>query len=260
MERYCHHKPKPIIEPTLIILKHSLRENAIPTPDQLEIGEAALSLFPGQEAVWVKNSKGEVIDIRKPSLSSMWDNVFVSYPTREEFESDLEEGKIDEGKIYFIALEKQIWVKGEFYASDYNPSDLDKLISQKIVIIPSQVSAFDPESATSEDIEAAFGGKEKFRDLVVSITNGDKFAGLGIGSGTVPVTLKGKVNGADRLDLILEWIYSGEYKILHITFRYDIFGVEAYEVISLKEMKNKITELDSRLSQAEDDLCWIEVE
>ena len=260
MERYCHHKPKPIIEPTLIILKHSVNQDAIPDPTQLEIGEAALSLFPGQEALWVKNSEGKVIDIRKPSSSSMWDSVFVSYPTREEFDKDLEEGKITDGKIYFIALEKQIWVKGEFYASDYNPSELDKIVSQKIVMIPSQVSSLDPESASSEEIETAFGGKEKFRDLVVSISNGDKFAGLGIGSGTVPVTLQGKVNGADRLDLTLEWIFSGEYKILHISFRYDIFGVESYEVISLKEMKEKIKELDARLSTAEEDLCWIEAE
>lgn len=260
MERYCHHRPKPIIEPTLIILKHSLRENAIPTPDQLEIGEAALSLFPGQESLWIKNGKGEVVDIRKPSSSALWDSVFVSYPTREEFDKELEEGKINEEKIYFIAQEKQIWVKGEFYASDYDPSELDKLISQKIVMIPSQVYKLDPESASSEDIETAFGGKDKFRNIVTSVNKGDIFAAMGIGSGAIPVSAESKINGADRLDLMIEWLYGGYYSSIHITFRYDIFGVESFDNISIEDMRNKIEELDTRLSTAENDLCWIEAE
>lgn len=64
---------------SLIILKHSIVEGRVPTPENLKVGELALGLFKGQESIWSKNSSGDI---------------FRKFDTREEFYEELNSGNI----------------------------------------------------------------------------------------------------------------------------------------------------------------------
>lgn len=252
------HEPKHI-EPTLIILKHSKRQGAAPTPSQLEIGEIALSLFPGQEALWAKNSKGEIVDMRKPSPTGLWGSAFEEFATRDDFEIAKEEGLISDSKIYFITREKQIWVKGEFYASDYDPKELDRIVSSRILIFAQEVGELNPETSTSEDISSAFGGAEKFRETAINVSTGKLIAGIRNGLGIVPVSVKVAMKGGDDVTLELGWLGLKNYKYLKINLRYDIFGIEGEELNFLDTLKS-VSTLQEKVNEIEGGLCWNEVE
>lgn len=247
------------MEPTLIILKHSLEENKVPTPNDLKNGEVALSLFPGQESLWVKNGKGEVIDIRKPTSESLWESVLTEIPSREEFNKELEEGNIDRNKIYFIALEKQIWVKGEFYASAYNPSELDALFASKFVVIPEAVGELDFDQVNSDQMEEAWGGKQAFRDFARKIESGKVSAAMSTKAGNIPVGVETKIDDGDKIYLNLEYILHGKYFVVKFSLKYDIFGVEYWNEVEIgAQLEDDIKDLKERMKAAEEGLCWIE--
>lgn len=254
----CNIKEEQHIEPTLIILKHSKQENACPSPDQLEIGEIALSLFPGQESLWAKNSKGEVIDMRKPSPMGLWDSSLESFVNLEEFNLALKEGKISEYKIYFIVREKQIWAKGEFYASDFSPKDLDAIVSSRILILPQEVADLNPENS-SEDISSAFGGADKFREIAINVSTGKLIAGIKNGLGVIPVSIKSSINGGDDITLELGWLGIKKYKYLEITLKNNIFGISGEELNFLESLKS-ISTLKDQITNLEANFNWNEVE
>lgn len=247
------------LTPTVIILKNSTRKDAIPQPTDLEIGEAALSLFPGQEALWIKNSNGEVVDIRKPSSSGLWESVFTVFYTRTEFDKAIEEGKIDPNKLYFIKTEKQIWAQGEFFGTDYSPEDLDKIVDERIIILPKGVTKFNPETS-SEEISEVFGGGEAFKHTAINISSGKLIAGLGVGLGSVPVSVNTIIEGAENLTLQVGWIFGGNYNYMDITYNYGIFGIKNYLNLPLSEISPRLSTLEEKMEEVEESLCWIEAE
>ncbi len=147
---------------TTIILKNSSLEGAKPTETDLFTGEVALSLFDGQEDIWVKNSKGEVINLRAPRADLMWEDFFKKYETKEEFNSDLDAGNISETSVVFISETGEIWNSGEYYTSSgtIDPEDLEEALSGKqdtltagdgIVIEDNTITAL--ESSLTESLE-----------------------------------------------------------------------------------------------------------
>lgn len=98
-------------EPTVIILKNSVEQGKMPTPEQLEVGELGLGLHAGEESIWVKNSDGVVVDLRVPRVDNFWGDFLLEYETLEEFNADLEAGKISDTSIAFIKGSRQAWTK-----------------------------------------------------------------------------------------------------------------------------------------------------
>lgn len=261
MECNCNNSPVDSfnLDPTLIILKHSIEENKVPTPHDLKTGEIALSLFPGQEALWVKNANGEVIDVRKPNSGDLWESVFIDYPTREDFDKALEAGEIVDSKIYFIVLEKQIWVKGEFYASDYDPKELDALFESRFVTIPSTVQELDFDTASSDQISEAWGGKEAFISLARKIESEKVSAAMSVKSGNIPVGARTDIKGGDHIEVILEWILNGKYTTVTFCLKYDIFGIEYWNDVEIgAKLEDDIEDLKDKVDSIDESLCWIE--
>lgn len=254
--------------PSLIILKNSVKEDVIPSPEELEIGEIALSLFPGQEALWVKNRDGEVLNIRKPESNLLWDGCFSIYPSRLVFDQDLSEGKIDENKLYFITLEKEIWAKGEFYGCDYDPSELDKIVDQRLVSIPLDVIFLDPKVDTNKEIETAWGGVDKFKSIAIAIFNNKTLATVdtshakaSVGNSisiSIPVSVSAQIKSSEEIIVGIDGVYDGVIYHSETLYKNGVFGIQNYKQTDLVNIEKTLDKFNTRLHKVEDALCWIE--
>ena len=198
---------------TVIILKSSVEQGKVPTPEQLEVGELGLSLYSGEEKIWVKNSKGEVIDLRVPRVENFWGNFFLEYENLEDFKVDLEAGKISDTSIVYIKGSRQIWTKNTFFA--LSEEEINNLIDSKVLLLPSMTSELTPESS-SEEIAEIFGGAEKFIELAKKLKDTISIASLRVDSGKaiVPVSIHTSIIECEtqcKDIIILEWIYLGKY-------------------------------------------------
>ena len=198
---------------TVIILKSSVEQGKVPTPEQLEVGELGLSLYSGEEKIWVKNSKGEVIDLRVPRVENFWGNFFLEYENLEDFKVDLEAGKISDTSIVYIKGSRQIWTKNTFFA--LSEEEINNLIDSKVLLLPSMTSELTPESS-SEEIAEIFGGAEKFIELTKKLKDTISIASLRVDSGKaiVPVSIHTSIIECEtqcKDIIILEWIYLGKY-------------------------------------------------
>ena len=214
------------IPTSLIVLKHTITEGRVPTPDMLEVGEVALGLFKGQESIWSKNNSGEIVNLRSPRHDLMWGDFFKKYNTKSEFETDLGEGKILDTSIVFIKSEGLLWTDGNYYNSSYTEKELETIITQFIISIPSEVYSLNSES-TSDEILSVFESVDNFKNLLNKSLSGEvAISGLSIpDGGTIPVSVIPKVYSEDKSELKLEWISGGYYNTLIITLDSEIFSV-----------------------------------
>lgn len=200
-------------EPTVIILKSTVEQGKVPTPEQLEVGELGLNLFAGEESIWAKNSEGKVVDLRVPKVESFWGKFFIEYETLEEFKTDLEAGKISGSSIAYIKGSRQIWTRDTFFA--LSEEEVNKLIDSKALVLPLEISELTAES-TSEEISGIFGGSENFIELTKKIKDNVSIASIRVDSGKaiVPVSIHSSVIECEtqcKNIIILEWIYQGKY-------------------------------------------------
>ena len=204
-------------EPTVIILKNSVEQGKMPTPEQLEVGELGLGLHAGEESIWVKNSDGVVVDLRVPRVDNFWGDFLLEYETLEEFNADLEAGKISDTSIAFIKGSRQAWTKGTFFA--LSEEEINKLIDSKVLLFPSMTSELTSES-TSEEIAEIF-----------------------------PVSIQSSIIECEtqcKNVLVLEWIYSGKYyseKIILNSFTSEFSVEREFTESTFIEVVEKIDEL-----------------
>ena len=205
-------KEKINIPPSLIILKNSIIEGRIPTSDNLEIGELALGLFNGQESIWSKNSNGDIVNLRSPRHDLMWSDLFLKYDTLDEFKSDLNSGKVKDTSIVFIKNPSpQIWADGTYYTSSYSESDLEKIVSSKIISIPGKVYDLN-NSSTSIEILDAFKSIDNFKTLVTNSIGTGILSAIKLPNGeSIPVSVSPKIYSTTEYELKLEWIFEGQY-------------------------------------------------
>lgn len=216
------------ILPSVIILKNSIIEGRIPLNTDLEVGELALQLHKGEENIYAKNSEGEIVSLREPKADLMWGNFFKKYESLEEFQQDLEEGNIEDTSIVFIkdGEQNQIWTDGTYYASPYTEDELDEIIGNRIVNIPAEVYSLSNESS-SQDISSAFGGEEKFSEIINKVVDSSCISGMTLpGGGTVPVSLIPKITSLTESELRLEWISNGNYTIEIVRLNSGVFTVQ----------------------------------
>ena len=199
------------LPPSLIILKNSIIEGRVPTNSDLEVGELALGLFGGQESIWSKNSKGDIVNLRSPRHDLFWSDLFIKYDTLNEFKLDLEKGLIKSSSIVFIKDTLQIWSDGEYYASSYSEEDLEHIVASRILLIPSAIYDLG-NSSTSKDITDAFNGISGFNDIVNKSIEYGSLSSIKLpGGGAIPVSITPKVLSSTESTLKLEWIESGQY-------------------------------------------------
>lgn len=235
-------------EPTVIILKNSVEQGKMPTPEQLEVGELGLGLHAGEESIWVKNSDGVVVDLRVPRVDNFWGDFLLEYETLEEFNADLEAGKISDTSIAFIKGSRQAWTKGTFFA--LSEEEINKLIDSKVLLFPSMTSELTSES-TSEEIAEIFGGAENFVKLTEKIKDQISIASLRVDSGKaiVPVSIQSSIIECEtqcKNVLVLEWIYSGKYyseKIILNSFISEFSVEREFTESTFIEVVEKIDEL-----------------
>ena len=242
--------------PSLIILKNSIVSGAIPKPKDLEIGEVALTLANNEEGIWVKNSKGEVKNLSRPNKTLLWGDIFKVFPDKSSLEKAIEDGEVSEDSICFVTKESLIWTKGEYYASSYNPSDLEKIVSQRLITIPKEVWLLDPNSCSSEDIEKAWGGLENFKDIAINANNESVLSALKTTNGTVPVSIITEIISNDDITLKLEWILDGNYYSETFLWKDEVFGIQ--KIKSPLDGNAKVGDIEDRLESVESSLCWIE--
>ena len=219
-------KEKINIPPSLIILKNSIIEGRIPTSDNLEIGELALGLFNGQESIWSKNSNGDIVNLRSPRHDLMWSDLFLKYDTLDEFKSDLNSGKVKDTSIVFIKNPSpQIWADGTYYTSSYSESDLEKIVSSKIISIPGKVYDLN-NSSTSLEILDAFKSIDNFKTLVTNSIGTGILSAIKLPNGeSIPVSVSPKIYSTTEYELKLEWIFEGQYVTELIILKGEVFTV-----------------------------------
>lgn len=233
---------------SLIILKHSIIKGRVPTSSNLEVGELALSLFPGEETIWAKNSEGNIVNMRSPRHDLMWGDIFKKYDTKENFEKDLSEGLVVNTAIVFIEDTKQLWTGGNYYSSHYTSEELDNILASKIVSIPEEVYNLN-NSSTSDDISNAFGGIDSYKKLL------DKSAGRGMvsaitfpGGGSIPVSVIPRNNS-----LRLEWVADGQYITVIINLTNETFSINKtlVDLINVGELENRVSTLEGKIDDLE---------
>ncbi len=124
----------PPIETQTIVLKNSLKKGRVPSPADLVIGEIALSLYKGEEAVWAKNSDGKIVKLNEVTVGDLWSDesdVFKSYSSWEQFQQDLNDEKIPYETIVFVSdneLKKRgLWTHAQWFDTSLNPEDFVKV-------------------------------------------------------------------------------------------------------------------------------------
>lgn len=231
------------ILPSIIILKNSIIEGKIPLDTDLEVGEIALQLHKGEEAIYAKNSNDEVVKLSGSSGSDLWGNLLFKFDTTEEFEQALEKGEIDpETSIVFIKDEGKLWSDGVFYASQYDEEELEQILSNKIIKIPAEVYSLE-NSSSSEDISAAFNGTEGFTEIVNNALSSDTISFINIADGgSSPVSLIPKVISSTESELRLEWISFGNYVIENIKLNGTTFSIQKniIDFSTYNDLKNKV--------------------
>lgn len=236
---------------SLIILKHSIIEGRVPTPENLKVGELALGLFKGQESIWSKNSSGDIVNLRSPRHDLMWGDIFRKFDTREEFYEELNSGNILDTAIVFIKDTCQIWMGGIYYSSSYSEEELEKVLESKITKIPQSVFKLTSES-TSSDISKAFGGIMSFISLVNKAAPGDTISVLKHPQGgSIPVSTISSINSEQEYTLNLDYTSNGKYISEEIKLFNDVFSIIKKE-ISLSEMNDSIKSLESRVTALEE--------
>ena len=231
-------------EPTLIVLKYNSEEpGKIPSSSDLEIGELALGLCKGSEAIWAKNSEGEVINLRTPSADLYWGDLLVTYNSKEEFKKDLEAGEISESKLFCIKDSRQIWTQGTYFG--LSEEEINTLIEDKVYILPSKTSEL-IESSTSEEISEVFGGDESFKQLVENLRGKVSIAAIKIGNSFAPVTISTRFGEQNIFSITLEWIYQGKYYTETISLDN---GASKEFKVERDESKSSIVNLDKLLEE-----------
>ena len=242
---------------SLIILKHSIIKGRVPTPNNLEVGELALSLFPGEETIWAKNSDGKIINMRSPRHDLMWGDIFRKYNTKEDFEKDLVDGNVVNTAIVFIEDTKQLWTGGNYYSSHYTSEELDSILASKIVVIPEEVFNLNNLS-TSDEILKSFGSIESYKNLI------NKSLGKGMVSvmnlpdgGSIPVSVIPRNNL-----LRLEWIFEGQYITEIINLISETFTItkSTVNLIDINKLDTRLTTLEGKVNDLEyGGLVWNDV-
>ena len=239
------------ILPSIIILKNSIIEGRIPLDTDLEVGELALQLHKGEEAIYAKNDEGEVINLIEKSgsdinVDQLWGSIFFKYETEDEFNKDLEEGAIDPTtSIVFIKGDNnkgKIWNDGVFYTSQYDEEEIDKILSSKIIKIPVEVYNLD-NSSSSEDISIAFKGTEGFTEIIEKAINSDTISFINLtDGGSSPVSLIPKVISETESELRLEWISFGNYVIETVKLNETTFSIQKniIDFSTYNDLKNKV--------------------
>lgn len=252
-------------EPSLIILKYNSEEpNKIPTGEDLEVGEVALGLCKGSEAIWVKNSEGEILNLRTPNVDLFWGSFLLFYETVEEFQNDLAAGLISETSIVYIKSTRQIWTKGTFFA--LSEKEVLDLINSRVYVFPVKTSEL-TESSTSDEISEVFGGPEEFKSLVENLRCIVSTAAIRINSDRTfaPVTVSTCCKECEyqcKYTLTLEWIYGGKYysEIINLNDDDKIFSVERIEspstFLEIVENLDKVLNENKELVKPEINCSW----
>ena len=252
-------------EPSLIVLKYNSTEaGKVPTPEDLEVGELALGLCKGSEAIWAKNSEGEVLNLRTPNIDLYWGNFFLYYNTIAEFEEDLAAGVISETSIVYIKETRQIWTKGVFFA--LSEKEILDLINSRVYVFPTKISEL-TESSTSDEISEVFGGPDAFKELVENLRCIVSTAAIRINSDRTfaPVSVSTCSKECEyqcKYVLTLEWIHSGKYYSETITLNDDdkIFTVERAEspstFLEVVENLDKVLDENKELVKPEISCSW----
>ena len=207
---------------SLIILKNTIKSGNNPGPDNLEIGELALTLFKGEEGAWVKNSEGEVINLRTPNPDLFWNDFFRIYNTLDEFEED--KSNVKSTCLVFIIDPKIIWTNNEYW------------IVQNEKYIPDNIYYINSES-TSEEISAAIGGLDGFRKLQNEENLSTR---LKVGAGNVVSVTIIKPN---EDSLLFNWSIGDEWveKLISYSQELDEFSLIETEI----DVKNLQKEIES---------------
>ena len=217
-------------EPSLIVLKYNSEEpGKVPTAEDLELGEVALGLCKGSEAIWVKNSENEILNLRTPNVDLFWGSFLLYYDTVEEFQGDLEAGLISNTSVVFIEETRQLWTNGVFFA--LSEKEVLDLINSRVYVFPVKTSELTGES-TSDEISEVFGGPDAFKTLVENLKCTVSIGALRLNSDRAfaPVSISTCSKECEyvcKYSLILEWIHSGKYYTETITLNDDdkIFSV-----------------------------------
>lgn len=252
-------------EPSIIVLKYNSTDpGKIPSPESLELGELALGLCKGSEAIWSKNSEGEVINLRTPDTSLYWNNFFKYYESLSEFEKDLESGVIDESSIVYISETRQVWTKGTYFA--LSEKEILDLISSRVYVFPLETADLSEESS-SEEISNVFGDPDSFKALVENLRCNVLIAAIRVGSDRVyaPVTVSTSASDCEFqsvYSIVLEWMYSGKFFKEEISLNDDTkeYSVKRTETsISLPEIEenlDKILDENLELVSPKIDCSW----
>lgn len=232
------------IPTSLIVLKHTITEGRIPTPDILEVGEVALGLYKGQESIWSKNNAGDIVNFRSPRHDLMWGDLFLKYNTRSEFQTDLSLGRIKETSIVFIKEEKLLWTDGIFYNSSYTEDELEIIISNFILKLPKGIYQLNNNS-TSNEILSIFETIENFKSLVEKAIKGGILSELTLPEGgSIPVSIVPKIQSPENYELKLEWLLDGNFIKLIINL-----DIETFSIIRSESNLSSYSEIESKVYQ-----------
>lgn len=246
------------IPTSLIVLKHTITEGRVPTPDILEVGEVALGLFKGQESIWSKNNTGEIVNFRSPRHDLMWGDLFLKYNTRTEFVNDLNLGKVKNTSIVFIIKEKLLWTDGIFYNSSYDEKELESIVSNYIIKIPESVYNLNSES-TSDDILSAFKTIDNFKKIAIKAKEGSLSSLTYPEGGSIPTSVISNIKSEESIELSIEYIINGNFTQQIITLEENIFSVNNNS-LNLRQVNTRINELDTRISKIETgEFDWTEI-
>ena len=252
-------------EPSLIILKYNSEEpGKVPTSENLEVGELALGLCKGSEAIWAKNSEGEILNLRIPDVNLFWGSFLLVYESLDEFKKDLEAGLISETSIVYIKGSRQIWTHGTYFA--LSEEEILNLINSKVYVFPVKTSEL-TEANTSDEISEVFGGPDAFKELVENLRCTVSIAALRINSDRTfaPVTVSTCCKECEyqcKYVLTLEWIHSGKYYSETITLNDDdkIFSVTRTEnkstFLEIEENLDKVLNENKELVKPKINCSW----
>lgn len=252
-------------EPSLIVLKYNDSEaGKIPTAEDLEVGELALGLCKGSEAIWAKNSEGEILDLRVPNVDLFWKDFFIYFDTIEEFNAALESGKISETSIVYIKETRQIWTHGTFFA--LSEAEVLGLINSRVYVFPVKTSELE-EISTSDEISEVFGGPEEFKTIVSNLKDVVSIGVIRLNSARsfAPATISTCLKECEyqcNYNLTIEWIYSGKYYTETITLNDDTkeFSVTRAEssssFLEIVEDLDKILDQNVELVKPQIDCSW----
>lgn len=247
------------IPTSLIVLKHTITEGRIPTPDILEVGEVALGLYKGQESIWSKNNAGDIVNFRSPRHDLMWGDLFLKYDTRSEFQTDLSLGRIKETSIVFIKEEKLLWTDGIFYNSSYSEDELEIIVSNFILKLPEEIFNLMP-GVSSDEILNIFGSIENFKEIINKASSGALSSLTHPDGGSIPVSITTEIKSYNEVVLTIEYFIGGDFIQQIISLIDDVFSVKKNS-LNIYQVNTRIDELDTRINNIEiDEFNWTDIE